>query len=282
MKLLLWFILLLVIVGIVLWYLTRNGQSLSAEFERRTKSQFASDKTSSQPIVTEAIIAHHPAPVQRYMHMTGSIGKPRIVNIRMTFDAEMFQKPGQKGMLGPIEQYERFDLPKRLFFMQTHMYGLPVEVLHDYEAVNAKMQVRLASLFNVVDIDSTKNNKELARTETVTVLNDLCFYAPSWLVDNRLSWRPIDDRTSEVTFTNGPHTVTATLYFNADDELVNFISEDRGALLDDGTLKIMKWSTPLRNYRDFDGRKYATEGEAIWHYPAGEFVYGRMKLTSIK
>jgi len=24
----------------------------------------------------------------------------------------------------------------------------------------------------------------------------------------------------------------------------------------------------------------ATEGAAIWHYPEGEFVYGRMKLRS--
>jgi hypothetical protein len=36
----------------------------------------------------------------------------------------------------------------------------------------------------------------------------------------------------------------------------------------------------MRAYHEFDGQRVATEGDAIWHYPEGEFVYGRMKLKS--
>jgi hypothetical protein len=34
----------------------------------------------------------------------------------------------------------------------------------------------------------------------------------------------------------------------------------------------------VRAYREFDGQRVATEGEAIWHCPEGELVYGRMML----
>jgi hypothetical protein len=217
----------LVLVGAVLWPLARRGPNLAVEYQRQLQSEIASDASRAWPLVTEESIAHLPAPVQRYLRMSGSIGKPRVANVHLTFDMEMFQKPGQAGMPGPAEQYDRFDPPKRLFFMQTRMYGLPVAVLHDYEGTKASMRVRLASLFNVVDLSG---REDLARTETVTLLNDLCFSAPSWLTDDRLTWRAIDDRGAEVAFTNGPHTIRATLVFNAANELVDFVSEDRGAL----------------------------------------------------
>jgi hypothetical protein len=269
---------ILVLIGVILWLLSKRGPDLAAEYKQQLNFETASDKSRPQPIITEGSIAGLPAPVQRYMRMNGSIGKPRVASIHLNFDAEMFQKPGQGGMRAPAEQYDRFEPPKRLFFMSTRMYGLPVNVLHDYHETSASMRVRIASLFNVVNI----SGQDLSRTETVTLLNDLCLYAPSWLTDKRLTWHPSDDQKAGVAFENGPYKVAATLHFNADGELVNFVSEDRAALQDDGSLRILRWSTPMRKYKEFAGRKFATEGEAIWHYPEGEFTYGKMTLTNIQ
>jgi hypothetical protein len=64
-------------------------------------------------------------------------------------------------------------------------------------------------------------------------------------------------------------------------DLVDFISDDRGELQRDGKLVIRRWSTPMREIREFDGRRVPTRGEAIWYRPEGPFVYGRMVLRSI-
>lgn len=61
--------------------------------------------------------------------------------------------------------------------MTTRMKGLPVAVLHDFSRGGATMKVRLAGLLNVVDL----GGPDLTRTETVTILNDLAFFAPSHL-----------------------------------------------------------------------------------------------------
>ena len=269
---------LIILAALALWFVAKRGPDLEAEFRRQLAAETDRDEEPARPLVTEESIAHLPVPVQRYMRLTGSVGKPQIASLRLIFDAEMFQEPDQPGMPGPVEQYDRFDPPKRLFFMKARMYGLPVAVLHDYADTKATMRVRLASLVNVVDI----KGDQLSRTETVTLLNDMCFFAPSLLGDERLEWLPIDDISASVTFTNGPHRVGAKLLFNAAGELVNFVSEDRGALQDDGSLRVLRWSTPMRNYKDFDGRRYATQGDTIWHYPEGDFVYGQMKLAGIK
>lgn len=82
----------------------------------------------------------------------------------------------------------------------------------------------------VVDLHSA----ELARTETVTLLNDLCFLVPSALLGRQFQWRAIDDLHSEVTFENGEHAVRATLVFNESGDLTDFVSDDRGELQRDG------------------------------------------------
>ncbi len=264
---------------LTLWFVARTAGNLRLAFERQLQSEQTADRTQSQPMITAESIVSLPAPVQRFLHKNGTVGRRRVTSILATYDMEIFAKPGSAGMAGQAQQYDRLDSPKRLFFMETAMRGLPVAVLHDYQGTGARMQVRIASLVNVVNI---AGRPDLARTETVTLLNDLCMFAPSWLTDRRLQWRPIDDHSATVTFTNGPHTVNATLLFDDQDQLVNFVSEDRGALQDDGTLKIMRWSTPMRSAQSFDGRLYPTEGEAVWHYPEGAFTYGKMKNAKVE
>ena len=277
MQIILWGLALLAGLVVALLIAMRLGPNLAAEFAAQSEAETDSDTARARPIITEDTLAGLPAPVQRYMRVTGNVGKPRIASLEIAFAAEMFSKPGDPPMKGRVRQYDRLDPPKRLFFLPTWMKGLPVQVLHNYHGAEATMRVRLASLVNVVDA----KGPDLSRTETVTLLNDLAFFAPSWLADPRLQWRAMDDRQAFVTFTNGPHSVTATLVFNDAGDLVNFISDDRGAMQDDGTLRITRWSTPMHSYTVLDGRRYATEGEAIWHYPEGDFTYGHFRLLSL-
>lgn len=255
--------------GLYVW-----STGLSLAFKTRRAAAAALPFPEAR-VLTESDFQHLPAPVQRYIKRTGSVGRPVVSEIQMRFDAIMYDAPGSPGMAGPVVQYERFDRPDRLFFMTTKMKGLPVAVLHDFDRNQATMRVRLAGLANVVDI----GGPELTRTETVTILNDLAFFAPSRLIDPRLSWTAMDDRHAKVTFTLGPNAVSAELVFNDNDELIDFVSDDRGMLERDGSLRLVRWSTPLGHYREFDGWLLASEGDAIYHLPEGPFTYGHLRLT---
>ena len=41
------------------------------------------------------------------------------------------------------------------------------------------------------------------------------------------------------------------------------------------------WSTPVREYKDFGGRRLPSYGEAVWHTPEGEFRYGQFTTVEI-
>jgi hypothetical protein len=254
------------------------GRSLQARYERVVAAEFAAQPLRpAAPPLTPEDLAGLPAPVRRYVERSGAIGRPRPQNMRFAFDADMHRGPGQTPMRATSLQYTFFDRPARLFLMKARMFGLPVRALHVYRHEQATFTVRVASLVNMVDL----RGDEISAAETVTVLNDLCLMAPGALVDPRLAWAPIDDRTAAVSFTNGPRRVGATLVFNDRDELVDFWSDDRPES-SSGQFVPLRWSTPVDEYRDVGGLHLIHRGRAVYARPDGPFAYGTFTLRSIE
>jgi hypothetical protein len=136
------------------------------------------------------------------------------------------------------------------------------------------MKIKLLGLFTVMEAKGPEMNK----AETVTVFNDMCLMAPATLIDKRITWEAIDNRSAKATFVNGTNKISAVLYFNENGQLTNFTSDDR---LDVNEQKQIRFSTPVKNYKLIEGRTVPTYGETIWHYPDGEFVYGQFNLSKI-
>jgi len=251
--------------------------SLQESYQARLRAAFAEQPHHPAAPLGEPDLAHLPAPVQRYLRRAGAVGRPRPRNVRLEFDARMWRAPGAAPMAATSVQHNFLARPTRLFLMKARMFGLPVQVFHAYADEQATMQVRVASLVDLVDL----SGDELSLGETVTLLNDMSFFAPGALVDPRLAWEPLDERSAKVTFVNGRLRVEATLHFDGQDELVNFTSDHRAALLPDGTLRRSRWSTPVDGYREIDGRRVGTHGVAIYAYPEGDFTYGDFRLRSV-
>ena len=252
-----------------------------ASFDRRhaaaAAAEFARQPLAAARLLTEADLAPLPAPVIRYIRASGAVGRPRPQNVQVVFDARMYRRPGGPPMVSRSVQYNFFAHPARLFVMRARMFGLPIRALHVYRDHAATFRVRAADLVNIID----QSGPEISGAETVTVLNDWCVMAPGALVDERLAWTPIDDRSALVTLTNGPYRVTATCRFNERDELVDFWSDDRPDS-SAGTFAPCRWNTPIGQYREIDGMRLATRGSAVWNRLGGPFTYGEFELVSLR
>lgn len=268
-------LLFLILIAVILLF--TGCQSTQSRFESTVRNEFRKQPLRTEKILLPDDIKHLPLPVQRYLIFTGSVGKPIPQNFRLEFDAKMVRKRGEEPMDAHSEQVNFFGDYARVFSMKASQYLIPFHALHAYIDTHATFVVRVAGVFNAVDL----SGDTLTAAETVTVLNDLCLFAPGCMIDPRLTWKEIDSLTAEVRFSNGPYTVSATLFFDEQGALINFISDDRYALENDGSLKQVRWSTPFSDYREFDGRRIGTNGSTIYHYPDGDFTYGMFTLKKI-
>jgi hypothetical protein len=253
--------------------------ALPSSFHNIYKSEVRKglERFSEMPLVREDDLRDLPVPVQKYLRYAGVVGKPKVKNFRAVFSGQI--KPRMQGSWMDFisQQYDFLDDPTRIFYIESRTYGIPFDGLHLYADTNATMQIRVASLIQVVDAKGEK----MFKGETVTLFNDMCIMAPASLIDKKIQWKTIDAHTVKATFTNRGTAITVLLYFNEKGELINFMSDDRFMSEDGKIYKNYKWSTPIRNYKNVNGRNIAGYGETVWHTPEGDFTYGRFYLVEI-
>lgn len=260
-------VLLSVIAGYGFW-------SFENIFNNDVSERIKQNTKVENNLLNEKDIEHLPAPVQKYLRYAGVINKEKINNVKIVFDVEMREK-GKDWFKATSVQHNFFDEPTRLFFMKAKMFGMTVPGYHRYVEAKATMDIRLFGLFPIVKESGDIMNK----TETVTLFNDMCLMAPATLIDKRIKWETIDSLTTKAIFTNRGISISSILYFNETGQLINFTSDDRTAISD---MKQYRFSTPVKDYQNINGINVPTYGEAIWHYPDGEFVYGKFSLKSIE
>jgi hypothetical protein len=248
------------------------------EYKNEVKIGLAEGQKIPKSMLTEAEIAHLPEPVKKYIRYTGCIDKPIVKNFRVDFSGKIRNHEKKEWMELTSEQYNFIKTPTRLFYLDGTMKGLPVAGFHCFKNGVAFMDIRLLSIFQVAYMAG----KEAGISETVTFFNDMCAMAPAALIDKRIKWLEVEGNTVKTSFTNNGITISAWLYFNEKGELVNFVSEDRSAANEDGTSTKLRWSTPLRDYKDINGYRLASYAETIYTYPEGDFTYATFTLQNIE
>lgn len=252
---------------------------LHAEYQRLVRDGTSRAANGNRPPnITESDLAPLPPLVQRYLRFAGVVGTPRVQLFRARMTGRIRGSATAPWMPFFAEQVNFYDPPRRYFWMEATRGGLPVDGLHAYGEADASMRIRLLSMFPVVD----RSGPEMMRTETVTILNDMCLFAPGRLLDPAIRWREIDAHSVEATYTNGPHTVRAVLVFDDTGALTDFWSDDRPALAEDGKTTLpQRWSTPIREHRAMGPYRLATRGEGRYAAPEGEYAYIEMEVNEV-
>ncbi|ERJ12157.1 DUF6544 family protein [Haloplasma contractile] len=265
-----------IILGTIL--LVYYSRHLHRTYKRDAEKELTRTNTIESDVVTEQDLADLPEPVQEYLRYVGVVGKEKVKNFRLTIDGNMKTDRDKDWAPVKVKQISSTDEMTRFFYLEMKMKGLPIYGLHAYKDGKAIMKIKLGGLIPVVDSKGDHMNQ----AETVTVFNDMCLAAPATLIDDRIEWETIDDQTVKATFTNEGISVSATLYFNDQGQLTNFVSHDRYFSPEGKTFKSIPWSTPISDFKEMNGYMLPTYGEAIWSFEDEEFSYARFNIRNIE
>lgn len=260
---------------------SRGPLGLRGEYRRRIGDLASNPPTPTTGLVSEADLRHLPAPVAAYVRRSGAVGRPRVTVMHAAMHGRIRSSPEAPWMPFTAEQLNTFTAAgRRVFFMAATMRGLPVDVLHIYDAGRATMRARVCSLIPVLDAAGA----DMSRAERVTVVNDICVMAPGVLPFADAAWEEVDARHARAVFHMDGQDVRVELVFSEDGDLVDFVSDDRLRADERGTSFVpQRWSTPVLSAAGQDGRVLASRGEAPWHAPApeGEFAYLEFVIDAV-
>lgn len=269
-----------VLAGVVVYGMASHGPLSS-----RALLDAERDRVRALPpgdILSEADLEHLPAPVAAYVRRSGAVDEPVPHGFEVWLQGRIRSGADQPWMPFAAQQVSTVGSTyDRWFVMDATRGGLPVDVRHIFTGNSATMRVALLSLVPVARMAGP----EATRSETVTIFNDLCVFAPGALPRAPIAWAQLDDRRVQGTFTRGDETVSAELVFDEGGDLVDWVSDDRlRASADGSTFVQQRWSTPLLGHQYSRDRRLVTAAEALWHAPPpeGEFSYLELTIDDVR
>ena len=206
-----------------------------------------------------------PAPVQRYLRHAGVVGQPRVHTVRLKQAGRFRTGPDRAWMDFRAQQYYTVEPPGFLWDATFYIAGLPLMRVRDRHLNGAgNIRVTVAGLFTVADAAG----KALDQGTMLRFLNEMMWFPSAFLGDN-VGFAPVDDQSAKVTFSDHGKRVTATIYFDEEGRLLNFVAERYYEAGD----RYLPWSTPMSEYGEFHGRQVPVRGEGVWKLAEGDFAY---------
>ncbi|MEW5675457.1 DUF6544 family protein [Flavobacterium enshiense] len=261
---------IIILIALILCF---GSYRFEKEYKNDVKVHLENSKNKVSELLTEADLQTLPLPVQKYLRYSGVVNKPKVRNMKVVFEGEMREK-GKDYFKFRSEQYNFIDQPARLFFIKAEMFGITVPGYHKYTEAKASMDIELFGIFPIIQ----HSEAVMDTTETVTFFNEMCLLAPATLIDKRIQWKVIDNKSVKATFLNKNIMISAQLFFNDNGQLINFISNNRTEM---NAGKTYPFSTPIISYKNHNGIYLMNDAEAVWQYPDGKFTYGKFHLKEI-
>lgn len=253
------------------------GQNLRSTYKNVVQDGITRTKQLSANTITRQDLNNLPVLLQNYLKLCGVVGKERVNNVKIVFKGRMRANPDEPWMYFTSEQYNFFDKPTRAFYIKAKKMGIPANGLHLYQNEKAFMIIKLAGLFKIIDVAG----EEMNQSETVTFLNDICFFAPAVLIDmENIEWKELSGTKLEATYKTGSQTIKAVLEFNDEGKLINFISNDRYELAGKEAHQ-RPWFTPVDEYGKFGQIILPKKAGAWYKRPDGDFCYGEFTTVDV-
>jgi hypothetical protein len=246
--------------------------------DEKTQEYISQARQVRSEIITEADLAPLPEPIQRYLRYAQVLGKPRVKCVKVRQKGLMRTSPTQKWMPVEAVQYTTLAGPlSRTWYARVRTGPFTLLTGYDrYDNGAGYMLIRLLYMFPVVDA----RGPEVDMSALIIFINDMVMWPTAFLSDY-IHWEPLDAISARVRVSLFCKQFSAVCRFNETGELVDFITEDRYRSVGKG-YRQDRWSTPLRCYREVNGLRIPSEGDAIWHLPEGEFPYIQVTIGEVR
>jgi hypothetical protein len=230
----------------------------------------------SKRLVTAEMLQDLPEPVRRYLVYTGVVGKPWIDTVYLKQTGRFRQGLDRPWMPMSAEEFYTTDPPSLIWKARFKVAGLPLLRAKDrYEVGHGHMYGKLAGLFTVFDA----RGEELDQATMIRYLNEIMWFPTAFLGEN-ITWRHVDDHSTEVTFSDCGKSVSGRMFFDDVGRLTNFATMRYREI--DGEFSLDPWSTPMTGYGERAGLNLPVRGQAVWHLPAGDLPYADLEITDVE
>lgn len=260
-------IIIFLILAVILWFAIPYSP-MKAEFMRLKDRQNAEQRPSEE-IFSEEDLARLPLPLQKYIRQCGFIGRPKMVNMKMTHrDVGFVFPPPMPKLKIRCTQFNRSGKPERVALIETRLYGIPFEGIDACQEGVGSMKGKLAKSVTLFD----QRGEALDKSSLVNCLAE-SLLMPSIVLQDFMTWEAVDGDRVRGTMSYNNLSVSGIFTFDGQGLLADFTTEDRMYVDTEGNARQIPWSAVCGDYHEVSGILQPRTLQAVWHLPEGDLLY---------
>ncbi len=207
-----------------------------------------------------------PQSMQNFYSYTKLVNKVSSNHVSFNFkDADFVNIEMNKTLKINYSEHIFGDVPA---FIDSSLYGIPFQGLDSFINGEGGMKGVVAkniTLFN-------QRGEEMNKAALVTWLAEIIFM-PSQLLSGDVDIKEIDKNTVGVSITYDNIKASGIYKFLDSGELVEFTTDDRALIYNDGRLEHRKWSALYEDYKNNGDLLLPNRLKSKWHFDNEDIIY---------
>jgi len=210
-----------------------------------------------------------PQSMQNFYSYTKLVNKVSSNHVSFNFkDADFVNIEMNKTLKIDYSEHIFGYVPARFAFIDSSLYGIPFQGLDSFINGEGGMKGVVAkniTLFN-------QRGEEMNKAALVTWLAEIIFM-PSQLLSGDVDIKEIDKNTVGVSITYDNIKASGIYKFLDSGELVEFTTDDRALIYNDGRLEHRKWSALYEDYKNNVDLLLPNRLKSKWHFDNEDIIY---------
>jgi hypothetical protein len=220
-----------------------------------------------------------PIPVQRYFQTVLTEGQAIVTAVSVSHQ-------GSFNMSEDGEQWKPFTSQQRVITQRPGFVwdasvmmlpGVPVRVHDAYVAGEGLLHPAILGLLTLVKFHGSG---DIAQGELMRFVAETPWYPTALLPSQNVRWEAVNDRSANVTMTDGILSITLRFRFNDQGLIESGLAQARGRTIGK-TIEMTPWEGRWSNYADHSGMRVPMTGEVAWLTPQGRKPYWRGSVQSL-
>ncbi|GAB1454492.1 hypothetical protein MASR2M47_45480 [Draconibacterium sp.] len=254
---------------------------MTLSFNRKTESEIALIMEQSEGLekttVSEIEIRELPEPVQKWLRVSGVVGKEKIQSVWLKQKVRMKMKPEQKSWNEAVaEQYFTIRNPAFIWKVKMKMFSfISVAGRDKFEKGKGEMMIKMFSLFNLVNEKGEKMDEGTMQR----FLGEIVWF-PTAVLSPYTKWGPINNYSAKATMNYHGTSASGIFTFNENGDFVKFST--LRYLGNDLDSKRYNWVINAIERTEFDGIAIPTKLDVNWSLDDGIWKWLEIEILDIK
>lgn len=255
------------IISIVIIYFSIPYSRLKANFkDYLVKSE---KQTSIHEKDIKYALNDLPQCMQNFYRYTGLMNKINSKHVSFNIkNADFVNIEMKKTLKIDYSEHIFADVPARFAFINSSMFSIPFQGLDSFIDGKGGMKGVVAKNITIFNQRGDAMNK----SAFVTWLSEIVFM-PSQLLNGEVKIKEIDRNTVYVEITYYDMTISGKYRFLDNGQLVEFTTDDRSMIFNNGKVQNKKWTVIYEDYVDKGGLRLPNRLKSEWHLENEDLVY---------